>query len=172
MAMMKFEILFKSSDPAAARTFYDAQSARPLAMLVKRVGEKVTDYLVCKPFAGDAYDRVADQIMSVDVAHREDIADVDPANNPGLAEAARVGVVDGLILEFTNADGTIGVFSDDGEYVHNMLNEAEVVEADGSHSNDGAHRAREGWAPSQLAPTGQAFEDYKRGGHSEGNSLN
>jgi len=166
MAMMKFEILFKSSDPAEARTFYDAQTFKPLAMVAKRVGEKVTDYLVCKPFAGDTFDRIADQILSLDVLHRVNVADQD------AADAARVGRMEGLILEQTIADGTVDIYSSDGNYIHNMLNEAEVVESDGSHSNDGAHRAREGWGPGSLAPTGQAFEDYKRGGHTEGNSLN
>ena len=165
MAMMKFEILFKDSDPVKARAFYDTQTVRPLAMVVKRVGEKVTDYMVCKPFVGDAYDRVADQILSLDVLSRENVLDQD------AAEAARDGRMEGLILEYSNGTD-VEIFSSDGNYVHNMLNEAEVVEADGSHSNDGAHRAREGWEPGTLKPTGQAFEDYKRGGHTEGNSLN
>lgn len=177
MAMMKFEILFKSSDPAEARAFYDAETSGPLAMVVKRVGPQVTDYLVCKPYGESSYNRVADQILSLDVLPREVIADADPANNPGLAEAARDGRVEGLILEETLVDGTIQIYSSDGNFVHNMLNEEGdlTLTAEGAHTNDGAHRAREGWEKPADAPvraTGQAFNDYQSGGHSQGNSLN
>ena len=177
MAMMKFEILFKSSDAAEARAQFDAQTTTPLAMVVKRVGPKVTDYLVCKPYGGSAYDRVADQILSLDVLPREVIADADPANNPGLAEAARVGRVEGLILEQTLVDDTIQIYSSDGNFVHNMLNDPgdPALTADGKSTSAGAHRAREGWekpADTPVKPTGQAFNDYQSGGHSQGNSLN
>ncbi len=170
MAMMKFEILKKFSDPTEARDFYDTVAARPLAVVVKRVGEKVTDYVVCKPFIGDAYDRVADQVFSLDITLRENVVDQD------AAEAVRVGVVDGLILEFTNPAGDVDVYADDGSagFIKDMLNDPgdPTLTADGKSTSAGAHRAREGWAPSELKPTGQAFEDYKRGGHSEGNTLN
>jgi hypothetical protein len=170
MAMMKFEILFKSSDAAEARAEFDSAGVVPLAMVVKRVGPQVTDYLVCKPFVGDAFDRVADQILSLDVLTRENVADQD------AAEAAREGRMEGLILEYSNGTD-VEIFSSDGNFVHNMLNDAgdETLTADGAHTNDGAHRAREGWAsPADVPakPTGQAFNDYQSGGHTEGNSLN
>jgi hypothetical protein len=185
MAMMKFEVLFKEKDPTKARAFYDAEALRPLAMVVKRVGEFVTEYRVCKPFTGDTFDRVADQIMSLDIPHREDVNDQDEA------ETARVGVVDGLILEWTNADNTVSIYSDDGEFIHYMIGEkaddtlvtettvtenedgSKTVSREGQSTNAGAHRAEEGFPPAAaVKPTGQAFEDYKRGGHTQGNSLN
>lgn len=175
MAKFKFEILAKVQDPAEVRALYDAEPRSPKCIVQKRVGEFQTDYLLCVPYIGDEFDRRGSQMLFLDIAHREDVADQD------AAEAARGGSgdIDGLTLEHTNTDGTVSVYSDDGQYLNYMIAEKAVVEVDGSHSNDGAHRAEEGWEiPTQIKPSGQAFNDSKKGvagadsAGFDGNTLN
>ncbi len=165
MAKFKLQILAKETDPEVIKVAYAAETRKPKYIVSKRVGEFQTDYLLCVPYAGDMFDLPASQFLTLTIAHREDIDDLDPVNNPGLAEDARIGVVDGVVLEQTNVDDTISIYSVDGQWIKDMIAEAPVVEADGSHSNDGAHRAREGFTkpPTQIKPTGQAFNDSKLG---------
>jgi len=154
MAIFKLEILHKVNDPAEARTLFDAVTKNPKCIVMKRVGEYVNDFLVCVPFHGDTFDRVFDQILTLDVPHREDVADID------AAEAARGGTgdIDGLTFEYQALDGSVEVYSDDGTFLHNMIAEPK------SPPSVGGHRAEEGWAPpSQIKPTGQAFNDSQLG---------
>lgn len=154
MPKFKLEVLQKVNDPASARTLFDAETRNPKCIVMKRVGEYVNDYLICVPYVGDSFDRVADQMLSLDVPHREDVADMD------AAEAARGGTgdIDGLTFEYSNPDGSVSVFSDDGTFIHNMIAEAK------NPPNVGGHRAEEGFAPpSQIKPTGQAFNDSQLG---------
>ena len=154
MANFKLEVHHKVNDPSEARTLFDAVATSPKCIVMKRVGEYVTDYLVCVPYHGDSFDRVADQMLSLDVPHREDVADID------AAEAARGGTgdMDGLTFEYQNPDASVAVYSDDGTFLHFMIAEAK------NPPNVGGHRAEEGFAPpTQIKPTGQAFNDSQLG---------
>lgn len=154
MANFKLEVLHKVNDAAEARTLFDAVAKSPKCIVQKRVGEYVTDYLVCVPFHGDAFDRVADQMLTLDVPHREDVADMD------AAEAARGGTgdMDGLTFEYEAMDGSVEIYSDDGTFLHFMIAEKK------DPPSVGGHRAEEGFAPpTQIKPTGQAFNDSQLG---------
>lgn len=158
MAKFKLEILHKVNDPAQAETLAGEITTFPKYVVVKKPFPKIVEYLVCVPFVGDTFDRPAAQMLTIDAPHKGDVADF------GTAVTERADVPDGLILEQVNADATVSVYTDDGNFVLDMIAEPEVVEEDGSHSNDGGHRAREGWAPpSKIKPTGQAFNDSQLG---------
>lgn len=156
MAKFKLEILNKVNDPSEAQTLVGAVTTFPKYIAVRRVGPKVTEYLVCVPFVGDAFDRVFDKLLTIESPHKGDVADF------ATAVADRATVPDGLILEQNNAGGTVSIYTDDGEFINDLIAEPETVAANGSHTNDGGHRAREGWSPpTEISPTGQAFNDSK-----------
>lgn len=154
MAKFKLEVLHKVNDPAEARTLFDAETRNPKCVVMKRVGEYVTDYLVCVPYHGDTFDRIGDQMLSLDIPHREDVADMD------AAEAARGGDgdIDGMTFEYANPDGSVAIYSDDGTFIHSMIAEPK------NPPSVGGLRAEEGFAPpTQIKPTGQAFNDSQLG---------
>ena len=158
MAKFKLEILHNVNDPSEAETLVGSVTTFPKYVVVRKPGDKVTEYLVCVPFVGDTFDRPFDQMLSIDAPHKGDVADF------ATAVSERATVPDGLILEQVNLDATVSVYTDDGNFIVDMIAEPEVVEPDGSHSNDGGSRAREGWAPpSQIKPSGQAFNDSQLG---------
>jgi hypothetical protein len=158
MAKFKLEILHKVNDPAEASTLIDTVTTFPKYMVVKKPFPKIVEYLVCVPFVGDTFDRVFDQMLSINAPLKGDVADF------ATAVVERADVVDGLILEQVNADATVSVYTDDGNFAVDMIAEAPVVEADGHLSNIGGLRAREGWSPpSKIKPSGQAFNDSQLG---------
>jgi hypothetical protein len=151
MAKFKLEVLKKVNDPTVAETELGLITTFPKYIVVKKPFPKIVEYLVCVPFVGDQFDRPMDQLLDIDAPlQAEDVEDL------ATAVAARAGIVDGLILEMTKADGTLNVYTDDGNFSNDMIAEKKNL------PNIGGHRAEEGWKPpSTLKPTGQAFNDSK-----------
>lgn len=152
MAKFKLEVLKKVNDPAVAETELGLITTFPKYIVVKKPFPKIVEYLICVPFVGDQFDRVGDQLLDISAPHKADEA------NQAAAVLARADVPDGLILEVTNADATVSVYTDDGQFVNDMIAQKKDL------PNIGGHRAEEGWAPpSQIKPTGQAFNDSQLG---------
>lgn len=155
MAKFNLEVLHKTNDAAEAETKLGEITTFPRYIVVKKPTTNITEYWVCVPFIGDQFDRPSSQLYNVDVElHTADHADM------AAAVAAREGLVDGLILEQTVVGGTIDAYADDGQYAHDQIAEKKDLAA----GNIGGHRAEEGFAPpSQIKPTGQAFNDSQLG---------
>jgi hypothetical protein len=145
MAKFRLRILEKFDVWADAATALSNITTVPKYVVIKKPTPKIVEYWVCVPMVGDQFDYVQDQLFNVESELKGQVADID------AAVADRANIVDGLILEMSNLDGTVDVYTDDDSYENNM-------------GTDGAHRATEGWTPAnQIKPSGQAFNDSQLG---------
>lgn len=153
MAKFNLEVLKKTRDAAEAETELGLITTFPKYIVVKKPTINITEYWVCVPFIGDQFDRLAGNLYNVTVGeHTTGHLDL------ATAVAARGDIVDGLIVEQANVGGTFDTYADDDQYAHDQISEKK----DGT--NIGGHRAEEGFAPpSQIKPTGQAFNDSQLG---------
>lgn len=159
MAKFRLRILEKFNDWTAAETALGEVTTVPKYVVIKKPAPSIVEYWICVPMVGDQFDYVQGQLFNMEAELKGQVADL------AAAIADRVNIVDGLVLEMSNLDGTVDVYTDDDSYANNM-------------GTDGAHRATEGWTPAnQIKPSGQAFNDSQLSvegadDHGFGNPLN